>query len=210
MTTLTRSTTRSIWLPLLAFVPLVACGDGTAPAPSGRLAEELHFLRPAASAPPLATTEVSFWAKRGEDREARIRYEPLPGASDTAEFLRFSVPSAALDRRPDGTAFAAGDSVLITLRVADQTRMIVEFQPAGLRFSPADPARLRIEYGEADHDLDGDGLIDGRDAVLETQLSVWRQEAPGQPWYPVPSADAPDLDEVEANILGFTSYALAY
>ena len=111
MTKLTKLT-KSTWLPLFAFGPLVAlvaCGDGTAPAPSGRLAEELHFLRPAASAPPLATTEVSFWAKRGEDREVRVRYEPLPGASDTAEFLRFSVPSAALERRPDGTAFAAGD-----------------------------------------------------------------------------------------------------
>jgi hypothetical protein len=174
------------------------------------LAEELHFLRPAPSAPPLATTEVSFWAKRGEDREVRLPYEPLPGASDTAEFLRFRVPSAALDRRPDGTAFAAGDSVLITLRVVDQSRLIVEFEPAGLRFSPADPARLRIEYGEADHDLDGDGLVDDRDATLETQLSMWRQEAPGQLWYRVPGAAAPDLDEVEADILGFTSYALAY
>jgi hypothetical protein len=199
-------------LTLLALVPavlLLGCSEGTSP-DVARASEDLNFLRPDRAAPPLADTVVSFWAKRGEDREVRMRYQPLPGSGDMAEFLRLSVPAAALERRPDGSAFAAGDSVLITVRVVDPVRMLVEFQPSGLRFSSTNPARLRLDYGEADHDIDGDGDVDDRDLALESRLAIWRQEAPGQLWYKVASVVVEDLDEVEADILGFTGYAIAY
>lgn len=188
----------------------LGCGDGTAPAPLSRPADQLHFLRPAATAQPLPDTAISFWAKRGEDRELRLYYAPRPGSGDSEEFLRLSVPAAALLQRPDGSLVAAGDSVLISVRVVDPSRLIVEFEPSGLKFSPASPARLRLELAETDSDLDGDGVVDARDDALKTQLSVWRQEGPGQPWFKVTSSVFTDLNEVEADVFGFTGYALAY
>lgn len=203
---------RPLKFALLTLAPIVlfiGCDEATSP-DVARPSEELNFLRPSWNAPEIADTVVSFWAKRGEDREARMRYAPRAGSSEMEEFLRLSVPAAALERRPDGSAFAVGDSVLITVRVVDPVRMVFEFQPSGLRFSAESPARLRIEYGEADDDIDGDGDIDDRDQSLETQLAIWRQEAPGQLWHKVASVVFEDLEEVEGDIFGFSGYALAY
>lgn len=201
---------RHTLLAVCCSLGIVGCGDGTAPAPIARPADQLHFIRPAPTAATLPDTAVSFWAKRGEDRELRLFYVPQPGTTSGAEFLRFTVPAAALARRPDGSLFAPGDSVLISVRVIDPSRLIVEFQPSGLTFSPGSPARLRFELGETDSDLNGDGVVDSGDDTLKTQLSFWRQEAPGQQWVKVASDVFTDLDEVEANVFGFSGYALAY
>lgn len=197
--------TKQFILTLACSLGIAACHDGTAPAPVSRSAEQLHFIRPAPTAASLPDTAVSFWAKRGEDRELRLYY-----SGTGQEFLRFSVPAAALVQRPDGSRIAVGDSVLISLRVIDPSRLIVDFQPSGLRFSSASPARLRVALAETDSDLNGDGVVNQEDDSLKTQLSFWRQEAAGQPWFKVASAVFIDLDEVEADILGFSGYALAY
>lgn len=199
------TSTRLILLALVCSLGFAACQDGTAPAPVSRSADQLHFIRPALSAASLPDTAVSFWAKRGEDRELRLYYN---GTGE--EFLRFTVPSAALAQRPDGSVVAVGDSVLISVRVIDPSRLIVDFQPSGLKFSPGSPARLRFDLGETNSDLNGDGVVDAQDDSLKTQLSFWRQESPGQPWFKVSSAVFTDLDEVEADVLGFSGYALAY
>ncbi|PYP66121.1 MAG: hypothetical protein DMD26_08865, partial [Gemmatimonadetes bacterium] len=107
---------------------IASCGDGTAPAPAFRAADQLHFVRPAATAQALPDTAVSFWAKRGEDRELRLYYAAQPGSTSGEEFLRFSVPAAALAQRPDGSTVAVGDSLLISVHVVDPVRLIVEFQ----------------------------------------------------------------------------------
>ena len=187
-----------------------ACRDGTAPGAVSRTADQLHFIRPAPTAASLPDTAVSFWAKRGEDRELRLYYNSQSGSGGGEEFLRFTVPAAALAQRPDGSTIAVGDSVLISVRVIDPSRLIVDFQPSGLKFAAGSPARLRFELAETDSDLNGDGVINSQDDSLKTQLSFWRQEAPGQPWLKVVSAVFTDLDEVEADVLGFTGYALAY
>ena len=158
---------------------LAGCSDGIAPASLSRSADQLHFVRPAPSAASLPDTAVSFWAKRGEDRELRLYYTAQSATSPAQELLRFRVPAAALAQRPDGSAIAVGDSVLISVRVIDPSRLIVEFQPSGLKFAPASPARLRFELGETDSDLNGDGIVDSKDESLKAQLSFWRQEAPG-------------------------------
>ena len=185
----------------------VSCADSTAP--DVRPASELHFLRPAPNAPPLADTVVTFWAKRGVDREIRLRYAAASGG-ETEEFLRFKVPSEALAFRPDGRPFAVGDSVLITVRIADFSRLIVDFQPSGLRFSTAHPAELRIRFAHADHDFNGDGVEDNEDDEIESTLALWRQEAPGSPWIKLGGKLEVSLEEVEGELLGFSGYALAY
>lgn len=210
-------TLRSLATSLRRFAPAlllaalgVACGDGGTGPDAGVPESSLTFLRPGATAPALTRTTATFWAKRGEDREVSLYYAPRPGESDSSRFLEFEVPAGALERHPDGRAFAVGDSVLISVRLADAATLKVEFQPAGLRFSPRTPAHLEIEFGEADDDLDRDGDVDANDQRIETRLSIWRQEQPGQPWFRQGSVVVEDLDEIESDVFGFSAFAVAY
>ena len=193
---------------LFAMALLVSCDGSTSP--QGKQTDELRFLRLDPTAPPLASQTASFYAKVGEDREVRMFFRPRPLETDSSEFLRFRVDAGSLSRRPDGSAFASGDSILITITMIDLSRLILDFQPSGLRFNSLRPAELKIRYEEADHDFDDDGDEDDRDIELEGTFNVWRRENPGQPWFPLGSIRHLELDEVEADILGFTNHALAY
>ena len=199
-----RATLLALVLPALA-----ACSDYGAD-PGARSLEErptdqLHFVRMSSSAPQLENLVLSFWAKKGVDKDVRLRYKN--GGED---YVRFRVPASALLQRPDGAPIAPGDSVLITLTVVDPTKYIVKFEPAGLRFSASSPARLQFEFAQADHDLDGNGVVDAADTALRSQLAVWRQEASGLPWAKLSSKVEIEIDEVSADIVGFSGYALAY
>lgn len=194
---------------LLALAAAAGCSDPVAPVES-RPTSELHFLRAAPGAPPLVTLRDSFYAKLGEDRELRLYFRPRPGETDSTEFLRFKVPARGLLRRPNGSAFVTGDSVLITVTVTDAARFLVDFQPSGLRFSAAAPAELEMEYENADDDLNEDGRVDALDADAERRLSWWRRETPSGNWFRVATVVFEDLEEVEADVFGFTSYAVAY
>ena len=188
-----------------ASLVMTACG-GDSTAPDVKVNEnDLHFVRLSASAPPLSGTVVTFWAKRGTDREVRVGYQ---GSSE--DYVRLRVGKDALAQRPDGSTIAVGDSVLITMTVVDPTKFVVQFQPAGLRFSASSPARLKFEFNQANHDFDGNGAIDAGDASLRSQLAIWRQEAPGLPWVKLSSKVEVEVDEVSADLLGFSGYALAY
>lgn len=190
---------------------LLACGnDGTGPGDDVKTDAELTVLRTAASAPPLVATTASFYALKGENREVRLYYRPAPGSLDSTEFLRFKVPDESLDRRPDGSVIANGDSVLITVTVLDAAKLIVDFQPAGLRFAASKPAELKLSFAEADGDLDDDGDIDGDDVAAESRLAIWRRETIADPWVRLSSVLSVSRDEVEATITGFTNYAIAY
>lgn len=191
---------------------LAGCGADSVISPDGELrpAAELRFLRPAVDAPPLANPTLSFYAKRGVDREAFMYYQPRPGRSDSTVFMRFKVSASSLDRRPDGSVIQMGDSVLITIRVADPSRLILDFQPSGLRFSAAQPADLKLVFRESNHDFDGDGDEDADDDRAKASLRIWKQEAPGLPWMRLTSTTEFSLEELEADLLGFTGYAIAY
>lgn len=207
-----RSRFRRTVAALLVGASLAGCGDeggSTAPDGDGVAESALTFLRPAADAPPLAATTASFYARRGSDRLLALYYQRRAGATDSSEFLEFRVAAEALARRPDGSAVAIGDSVLITVTV-DPARLKVTFAPAGLRFSASKPARLKLRFAEADDDRDGDGDVDAGDAAATTKLGIWRQESPGQPWFRESSVLLADVDEVDADILGFTAYAIAF
>jgi hypothetical protein len=201
---------RSAFGLLLAAVGLlsIACNDATGP--DGVGTDELSFLQLPPGAPPLVVQTASFWARTDDNREVRMYFRPRPGESDSSEFLRFRVDEGSLARRPNGSAFAAIDSILITVTVVDLQRLIVDFQPSGLRFSQSRPARLKIEYENADHDFDDDGDIDSNDENLEQRFSIWRQETAGAPWFELGTVRRDDLDEIEADIFGFTNHALAY
>lgn len=188
----------------LALCFLLPAAFAACESPSGgngrtRPGEDLVFLRPAADAPPLAFTEVSFVAVAGQDHDVRIDY------ANGDECLRFRLDDDALTRRPDGTRMFDGDTITIRIRVVDTGYFNFEFQPAGLRF--AEPAELRVNYQFAHPDYNGDGEVDDDDDDFE--FGWWRQEMPGQRWEWIASARLHDLTEVRAEIDGFTRYALA-
>jgi hypothetical protein len=194
-----------------AFLALAACNDATSPEQSDtRAANDLRLLSTPYGTPALATTQASFYAVQGKPAAADIWYHARAGESDSSKFLEFRMGAGSLDRRPDGSAIAAGDSVLITLTVTDPTHFIVEFQPSGLRFAAADRPTLTISFAACGADLNYDGVVDSTDATMEQNLSVWRQEAPFQPWVKVSSTLTTDVKIVNATLDGFTGYALMW
>lgn len=186
---------------------LAGCSDSAGP-PDQRF--DLNFLRPALSAPPVANPVVSFYAKKGQDVEAIMWYRKRVDRPDSTEFLRFRLEDNSLLARPDGSAFAVGDSVLITITLADPQRLIIDMQPSGLRFSPVKPAELKLSFEEADEDLDDDGNVDEDDGAIVGQFAIWRRERAGDPWVKLSSIVEVGSSEVKAFINGFTGYAIAW
>jgi hypothetical protein len=189
------------WCWLFGIALLAACSDGTGPGDGPVPDSELTFLR-FDSANAVTVRQASFWAKRGEGRRLRMFY------TNGAEFLDFEVRDNALLRRPDGTPFLPGDSILITVTLDASDRYIIHFEPSGLVFNPLDPAHLEINYLAADRDIDDDGDEDDHDRLLETQLRIWQQERLGLPWIPLSTLRIDD-DDLEANVLSFTGFAMA-
>lgn len=192
---------------------LVAAGcgdDGNGPVVVPE--SQLVILELDATAPPLAATATTFWAKKGQDTEARLYYRPRVGSLDSTEFLRFKVASQSLLAYPDGSPIAQGDSVLITITVPNPRAFFANFQPAGLRFSSTVPARLEWEIEEADDDLDDDGDVDAVDTQLIQSLRIWRQPTPGSSFTALLTELEIEDDEIEvdANITSFSNYVVAY
>lgn len=202
--------TPTLLLALLGAAALGGCGD-LLPDGGGadRLAEgDLVFARADPDAPPLDALEVSFWAKPGATRGATINYVGIPEGKYRL-CMEFVVPAGALLRHPDGRAVQPGDSVRISVIAVDPDAFRFEFRPRGLRFDPANPARLRVSYWWADRDYNGDGRRDKTDEAIEASLAFWRQEAPGAVWDRMATERLPELHEVRAGIPGFTRYAVA-
>lgn len=154
-----------------------------------------------------ATSSVELWAVRGETRSVRIDYEDDGGSG---EFLEFTVTAGALLQRPDGSLFAEGDSVLITISF-DRERYLLEMQPSGLVFSQVEPALLQVWYGGADGDLNGDGSVDSVDQYIEEDLlGVWYQEKGDEPWSAVTAAHSVDQKWFVANLFHFSGYAVSW
>ena len=194
-----------------AVLTLTACSSASdSLAPEERAENQLRLLTVTNDAPPLAISTMSFYAVKGKSANVDIWYRPRAGQRDSTKFLEFGLDGNTLDRRPDGSAIADGDSVRITLTVTDASHFIVQFQPSGLTFSSKDPARLRMFFGEVGDDVDHNGRVDSDDDDVKQRLSLWRQEQPGLPWFKVASVVVKDAKRVDADLAGFTGYALAY
>jgi hypothetical protein len=170
--------------------------------------DELQFVRFTEALAADAETSASVWAVKGQSRVVSLRYRTSSGPGSD-EFLRFEIPGDALLRRPTGELFEAGDSVRITVQLGTDRRMLFHFEPSGLQFNPAEPARLRIEYRRLNGDLDGDGRVEDSDTRLEWRTRVWMQEQPGDAWYPIGTTKDLDADEVRAPITRFTGFVIA-
>lgn len=174
-------------------------GEGTTgSAPEVRPEGELEFVPVRSDAPPLETRDTSFWAFAGEQADLRLRFGGSGGPGTGSRFLEFELDEGSLLSYPDGTPFAPGDSVLISVSV-DEGLYRVAFEPSGLAFNPDEPAELELDYDLADEDaLEDEGLFE-----------IWRQEQPGEEWVRIESLRSDDLDDIEAELSGFTRFALA-
>lgn len=183
-----------------------ACADldkVATPPQQGLLDGELTFYRFDRKAFEAAEKSASFWAVRGQERSIALRY------NDTgAEFMRFTVGAESLERRPDGSAFAAGDSIQISVRVDETGNVAFDFQPSGLRFSGSKPAILRIDATRAEDDIDGNGQVNLGDLLLALRSSVWKRELPGLPWLKLPAINLSG-DIVQTNVHDFTGFGMA-
>jgi hypothetical protein len=199
--------TLTAFLAVLSAGALVSCSGDTPTDLVQRPQSELIFIRAAANAPPLVSPQVQFWAKAGDTRDAELRYANTSSGYAGDECLEFKVPNNALWKKPDGTLFQQGDSVLITVTIVDLQHFNFEFEPAGLQFRPDHPAELRVSYKWADPDLNGDGVVDEKDRNLH--FGFWKQEADGLPWTQIATSRDSNLQELRADIFGFTKYAMA-
>jgi hypothetical protein len=186
-----------------------SCSDSSSPPDDEKPPSELSVVHVAPSSTPLFNTTVSFYAKRGENSEGSLSFQDT-GGGEGEEYVRLRIDANSLLARPDNTPILPGDSVLITLSVVDPTEMLFDLQPTGLKFNPAEPARLKIHYDHAEGDLNDDGVSDSRDDSIERTLAIWKQENLTDPFVRLTSVLTIETDEAEAQLTGFSRYALAY
>lgn len=202
-----------IALIVVALALVAGCSSNDTPSPdspgSVRPPDELTVARLAATAPALEQGSVAFWAVKGRGIEQKLYFLDDQGERGE-EYLSLKLDDESLRSRPDGSIIADGDSVLITITVEDPALLLFDLQPSGLRFNPGKPAELKIRYAQADDDLNEDGDVDEEDDHIKTILGIWRQEHPGEPFVRLGSAKVEDEEELEAKLMGFSRYAIAY
>jgi hypothetical protein len=193
-----------------ALLALTACDMSHAPTSpatasvihkDGILGSLLTFLSPASNAPGLATDTVKFYAVVGQDRHDSIYYHKASGQTDSTRWVYFDVPSGALVTDQHGDTLAAGDSLQITMYLADSSMMEVGFQPSGLVFNSSNQPTLVMSYHWANP-----GLL----PMLLSLLGIWYQESPGGLWFPATSSVQTGAQTVTGRVPGFSVYASAY
>lgn len=183
---------RAIGIAML--LAAAGCGDVSrvaAPASvAARKPAESAFLQRAANAPEFAAGAVSIEARAGAASADTLRF------SNGEPFVALEIGDATMRGATlHGAPVPAGTSVTITLARADRGRFVAEFQPSGLRFNPAAPARLTFFYRNA--------------AARRSPLQLWKQEHDAAPWERVDGADRAGERIFTATIDGFTKYAVA-
>jgi hypothetical protein len=169
----------------------------------------IHMLRQSPTAPGLQAYRVSFWAKRGTQTTLFVNYRPAPGQTRGDPFLRFRIPINGLVAGSGGVPLAKRDSVFITLTV-DPVRFEVAFEPSGVLFSKSSPAQLAIWYQDADPDLNGDGVVDATDEMLQQQVAIWSQATRMEAWKQLSSNNNTTQQYVASELYHFSEYAVSW
>lgn len=197
-------------LALLAAGLTLACGDsGTDPNPDGTerpaTAFEIVQLSPST---PVYNDSVSFYARTTDDAEGIIYFQ-APGGGRGEKFARIRIKKGSLLARPDGSPFAANDSVLIVMRMTGPRDCQVQLTPSGIKFTSKDPAELSLEYLGVT-DFNNDGKIDASDTAAQQKLAIWRQENPGEVYVKIGTVKIDSSSELKAQLTSFSRYAISY
>jgi hypothetical protein len=148
--------------------------------------------------------QATFWAVRGETRSIEINYQSSIDDS-THPFLRLTTSDPEF--APGVGAIAMGDSVLITVTV-DTTMIGVKFEPTGLQFG--NHSELKIWYGGAGGDMNGDAVVDSTDARIEQQLlGLWYREGDDDAWTNLPASHSIADKSFKYALPHFCEYAIA-
>ena len=169
---------------------------------------DAHARRSGAMAltPPLSLDQyvVSFWAVRGESRSIQINYSSSID-SEVHPFLSLTTTDPRFV--PGVGELAPGDSVLITVTV-DTSKIGVRLEPSGLQFGTA--AELKMWYGGASGDLNGDGVADSSDSAIEAQLlGLWYREDQGEDWTQLGATQSLEDKSFTYALPHFCEYAIA-
>jgi len=148
---------------------------------------------------------VTFWAVRGQQRSVQVNY--LSSTGDTSfPFLQLAITDPVFV--PGRGDLMPGDSVLITVTI-DPAAIQVSLEPTGTQFG--DPAQLKISYGGADGDMNGDGVVDTTDTQIETQLlGLWYREGADSAWTQVPAAQSVGEKSFSSSLKHFCDYAVSF
>ena len=196
--------------------PLAPHSDFT---PRYLLESQLRFVTWAPGGPPLEQLEADFTVVKGQKCDLVIRLRDEQGVEhrnnggcgdatasaargqpkDGRFFFRIRLNSGTLHRHGNGKRIKDGEAVEIHLKV-DPARLMVSFSPH-LEFNPSEPGQIELRYEAAAFEF----------VARESEIGLWRQEDPGQPWQRVESAKVEARDEIraKADLGGFTRYALA-
>jgi hypothetical protein len=209
-------TPRRLWL-FGILVVLVGCRDTATPTDAGTVVADLsgspsaslHILQQALAAPLLETYQVSFWAHRDQVSTIAVNYQPAVGEAAGLPFLRFDIPQGGLRAGPGGLRLGWTDSVFITLSI-DPESFTVAFEPSGVVFSRRHPATLAFWYGNANPDLNGDGVVDPVDQALAEQLAIWGRPARPALWHRTLSQAETEQQWVWTALYHFSEYAVSW
>jgi hypothetical protein len=210
---------RRRWLPVAILLGLAGCQEPVAPLGGQHVTADVtswpttytghHMLRQSPTAPQLETYQVSFWAHNDAPSTVSVNYQRAGGQWAGQTFLQFDVPRGALKVGPTGLRLGGRDSIFITLTI-DPVTFSVEFQPSGLVFSTRHPPTLSIWYGNANPDLNGDGVVDATDQTLMTQVAIWGRPAKRDSWGRTSSQTETGPQWVTAALLHFSEYAVCW
>lgn len=203
-------------LVLAVAMGLVACSDGTSSDdPPGVPGGDLTTLLLPITAPDLCADSAGAWFHKrdtGDPEEIALSF-PEDGGDcngETEDFLRLRLDRRSLATLPNGDPIAVGDSVFISVKWVGNDSVMFKLSPSGLRFTPGNEARLKIEYAKLNGDLNDDGNHDEDDDDIERRLDIYRQEDGDTLWFPVGTLKLEDDDEIEAELTGFSRYMIAY
>ena len=156
--------------------------------------------------PPLSLEQyaVSFWAVRGESRSVQINYSSSID-NQVHPFLMLTTTDPQFV--PGVGQLAVGDSVLVTV-IVDTTRIGVSLEPHGLQFG--EPAQLKVWYGGAGGDLNGDAVVDSSDAVIEAKLlGLWYRANDNDRWTKLSANQSLDDKSFRYALPHFSEYDIA-
>jgi len=97
--------------------------------------------------------------------------------------------------------------VLVTV-IVDTTKLGVSLEPHGLQFGQ--PAQMKIWYDGAGGDLNGDGVADSTDAMIEAKLlGLWYRATPADPWTHLSANQSLDEKSFTYALPHFSEYEIA-